>query len=193
MRKLLKYLIPFLVIVAFCNAAGGSDSSSEAVSSCECSFDGTSSNSISTPGFELNAPRTSSLSCSGRSHVNARRTSSGIQRHLLDGQDGSLCRIMLLLAWVLLMFMCPFKTKSIELKIEGTSNASKRDKIIVSVIISNSAAANLIVPILAVVGTALLDDPTASQSFIAVGGLKTLVVGVVGFALGYGMLILIGF
>lgn len=101
--------------------------------------------------------------------------------------------IMLLLAWVLLMFMCPFKTKSIELKIEGTSNASKRDKIIVSVIISNSAAANLIVPILAVVGTALLDDPTASQSFITVGGLKTLVVGVVGFALGYGMLILIGF
>lgn len=184
--------------------------------------------------------------------------------------------IMLLLAWVLLMFLFPFKTKSIELKIEGTSNASKRDKIIVSVtfaitiilwmgeaifgissnivalipfavftatgvfskddlkeidwsvlwmvaggfalgtalnktglasalinavpfaswniivvmlaggficyllsnFISNSAAANLIVPILAVVGTALLDDPTASESFIAVGGLKTLIVGV---------------
>lgn len=239
--------------------------------------------------------------------------------------------IMLLLAWVLLMFLFPFKTKSIELKIEGTSNASKRDKIIVSVtsaitiilwmgeaifgissnivalipfavftatgvfskddlkeidwsvlwmvaggfalgtalnktglasalinavpfaswniivvmlaggficyllsnFISNSAAANLIVPILAVVGTALLDDPTASESFIAVGGLKTLIVGVaisaslamclpistppnalahstgiidtkqmtvvglivgvVGFTLGYGMLILIGF
>ena len=44
--------------------------------------------------------------------------------------------------------------------------------------ISNSAAANLIVPILAVVGTALLDDPTASDSFIALGGLKSLIVGV---------------
>ncbi|MBR6547122.1 MAG: anion permease, partial [Bacteroidales bacterium] len=44
--------------------------------------------------------------------------------------------------------------------------------------ISNSAAANLIVPILAVVGTALLDDPTASESFIALGGLKSLIVGV---------------
>lgn len=44
--------------------------------------------------------------------------------------------------------------------------------------ISNSAAANLIVPILAVVGTALLDDPTAAEGFIAIGGLKTLLVGV---------------
>ena len=184
--------------------------------------------------------------------------------------------IMLLLAWVLLLFMFPFKTKAIELKIEGTSTASKRDKIIVSItfaltiilwmgeaifgissnivalipfavftaagvfskddlkeidwsvlwmvaggfalgtalnktglaaalinavpfaswniivvmiaggvicwilsnFISNSAAANLIVPILAVVGTALLDDPTASEGFIAIGGIKTLLVGV---------------
>ena len=184
--------------------------------------------------------------------------------------------IMLLLAWVLLMFMFPFKTKSIELKIEGTSNAPKLHKTIVSItfaltiilwmgeaifkvsanivalipfavftatgvfskddlkeidwsvlwmvaggfalgtalnktglasalinavpfaswnilvvmvagglicwllsnFISNSAAANLIVPILAVVGTALLDDPTASESFIALGGLKSLIVGV---------------
>ena len=239
--------------------------------------------------------------------------------------------IMLLIAWVLLMFMFPFKTKSIELKIEGESNAPKNHKIIVSVtfaltiilwvgeaifgisanivalipfavftatgvfskddlkdidwsvlwmvaggfalgtalnktglaaalinavpfaqwniiivilaggflcyllsnFISNSAAANLIVPILAVVGTALLDDPTASQSFIAIGGMKSLIVGVaisaslamclpistppnalahstgiintkqmaivgiivgiVGFVLGYGMLFLIGF
>ena len=184
--------------------------------------------------------------------------------------------VMLLLAWVLLLFMFPFKTKSVELKIEGTSNASTRDKIIVSItfavtiilwmgeaifgissnivalipfavftatgvfskddlkeidwsvlwmvaggfalgtalnktglasalinaipfaswnillvmiagglicwilsnFISNSAAANLIIPILAVVGTALLDDPTASGSFIALGGLKSLIVGV---------------
>ena len=184
--------------------------------------------------------------------------------------------IMLLLAWVLLMFMFPFKTKSIELKIEGTSTAPKLHKTIVSItfaltiilwmgeaifkvsanivalipfavftatgvfskddlkeidwsvlwmvaggfalgtalnktglaaalinavpfaswnilvvmiagglicwllsnFISNSAAANLIVPILAVVGTALLDDPTASESFIALGGLKSLIVGV---------------
>ncbi len=49
---------------------------------------------------------------------------------------------------------------------------------ILSNFISNSAAANLIVPILAVVGTALLDDPTASQSFVALGGLKSLIVGV---------------
>lgn len=49
---------------------------------------------------------------------------------------------------------------------------------ILSNFISNSAAANLIVPILAVVGTALLDDPTASESFIALGGLKSLIVGV---------------
>lgn len=34
--------------------------------------------------------------------------------------------IMLLIAWVLLMF--PFKTKSIELKIEGESNAPKKHK-----------------------------------------------------------------
>ena len=184
--------------------------------------------------------------------------------------------IMLLLAWVLLMFMFPFKTKAIELKIEGTSDAPKRDKIIVAItfaltiilwmgeavfkvsanivalipfalftvtgvftskdlkeidwsvlwlvaggfalgtalnrtglasclinavpfaswniilvmlaggflcyllsnFISNSAAANLIVPILAVVGTALLDDTTAAEGFIAIGGLKTLLVGV---------------
>ncbi len=184
--------------------------------------------------------------------------------------------IMLFLAWVLLLVLFPFKTDRIELKIEGTSNASKRDKIIVSItfvitillwmfegvlgissnivalipfavftatgvfskddlkeidwsvlwmvaggfalgtalnrtglaaalinavpfaswnilvvmiagglicwilsnFISNSAAANLIVPILAVVGTALLDDPTAKESFIALGGLKSLVVGV---------------
>ena len=239
--------------------------------------------------------------------------------------------IMLLLAWVLLMVMFPFKTKSIELKIEGESNAPKKHKIIVSItfavtillwvgeaifgisanivalipfavftatgvftkddlkeidwsvlwmvaggfalgtalnktglaeslinavpfaewniivvilaggflcyllsnFISNSAAANLIIPILAVVGTALLDDPTASEGFIAIGGMKSLIVGVaisaslamclpistppnalahstgiintkqmatvgiivgvVGFALGYGMLFLIGF
>ena len=184
--------------------------------------------------------------------------------------------IMLFLAWVLLLLMFPFKTDRIELNIEGNSNASKRDKIIVSItfvitillwmlegvlgissnivalipfavftatgvfsrddlkeidwsvlwmvaggfalgtalnktglaaalinavpfaswnilvvmiagglicwilsnFISNSAAANLIVPILAVVGTALLDDPTASSSFIALGGLKSLIVGV---------------
>ena len=49
---------------------------------------------------------------------------------------------------------------------------------ILSNFISNSAAANLIVPILAVVGTALLDDPTASESFVALGGLKSLIVGV---------------
>lgn len=36
--------------------------------------------------------------------------------------------IMLLIAWVLLMFMFPFKTKSIELKIEGESNAPKKHK-----------------------------------------------------------------
>ena len=239
--------------------------------------------------------------------------------------------VMLLFAWVLLMFMFPFKTKSIELKIEGESNAPKRHKIIVSItfaltiilwvgeaifgisanivalipfavftgtgvfskddlkeidwsvlwmvaggfalgtalnrtglaaalinavpfsqwniiivilaggficyllsnFISNSAAANLIVPILAVVGTALLDDPTASEGFIAIGGMKSLIVGVaisaslamclpistppnalahstgiintkqmaivgiiigvVGFILGYGMLFTIGF
>lgn len=184
--------------------------------------------------------------------------------------------IMLFLAWVLLLAMFPFKTDRIELKIEGTSNASKRDKVIVSItfvvtilmwmlegvlgissnivalipfavftatgvfskddlkeidwsvlwmvaggfalgtalnktglaaalinavpfaqwnilvvmisgglicwilsnFISNSAAANLIVPILAVVGTALLDDPTSSTSFLALGGLKSLIVGV---------------
>lgn len=49
---------------------------------------------------------------------------------------------------------------------------------ILSNFISNSAAANLIVPILAVVGTALLDDPTASGAFAAIGGLKSLIVGV---------------
>ena len=184
--------------------------------------------------------------------------------------------IMLFIAWGILLFMFPFKTKAIELKIEGTSNASKRDKIIVGItfaltiilwmgeaifkvsanivalipfavftvtgvftnkdlkeidwsvlwmvaggfalgtalnrtglaaalinavpfaswniivvmiagglicwllsnFISNSAAANLIVPILAVVGTALLDDPTAAEGFIALGGLKTLLVAV---------------
>ena len=184
--------------------------------------------------------------------------------------------IMLFIAWGLLLFMFPFKTDRIELKIEGESNAPKSDKIIVSItfavtillwvlesvvgissnivalipfavftgtgvfskddlkeidwsvlwmvaggfalgtalnktglaaalinavpfaswnilvvmvagglicwvlsnFISNSAAANLIVPILSVVGTALLDDPTASESFIALGGLKSLIVGV---------------
>ncbi len=184
--------------------------------------------------------------------------------------------IMLFIAWGILLFMFPFKSKAIELKIEGTSDASKRDKIIVAItfaltiilwmgeaifkvsanivalipfavftvtgvftnkdlkeidwsvlwmvaggfalgtalnktglasclinavpfaswniivvmlaggficyllsnFISNSAAANLIVPILAVVGTALLDDPTAAEGFIALGGLKTLLVGV---------------
>ena len=49
---------------------------------------------------------------------------------------------------------------------------------ILSNFISNSAAANLIVPILAVVGTALLDNPSASESFTALGGLKSLLVGV---------------
>ncbi|MBO5877517.1 MAG: SLC13/DASS family transporter [Bacteroidales bacterium] len=239
--------------------------------------------------------------------------------------------VMLFLAWILLSVMFPFETKAIELKIEGTSNAPKRDKIIVSItfaitillwvcenwfgisanivalipfavftatgvftskdlkeidwsvlwmvaggfalgtalnktglasclinavpfaewnifvvmlvggficyllsnFISNSAAANLIVPILAVVGTALLDNPTSAEGFIAAGGLKTLIVGVavsaslamclpistppnalahttgviqtkqmavvglivgvIGFVLGYGMLISIGF
>ncbi|MBO5808562.1 MAG: SLC13/DASS family transporter [Bacteroidales bacterium] len=184
--------------------------------------------------------------------------------------------IMLFLAWGLLLFMFPFKTDRIELKIEGKSNAPKSHKIIVCItfivtillwmlegvvgissnivalipfavftgtgvfskddlkeidwsvlwmvaggfalgtalnktglaaslinavpfaswnilavmiagglicwilsnFISNSAAANLIVPILAVVGTALLDDPTASQPFNAIGGLKSLIVGV---------------
>ena len=184
--------------------------------------------------------------------------------------------VMLLIAWVVLMFMFPFKTKSIELKIEGNTNAPKRDKVIVAItfaltiilwmgeaifgvsanivalipfavftatgvfskdelkdidwsvlwmvaggfalgtalnrtglaaalinavpfaqwniivvmiagglicwllsnFISNSAAANLIVPILAVVGTALLDDPTAAEGFLAIGGLKTLLVAV---------------
>ena len=184
--------------------------------------------------------------------------------------------VMLFIAWGILMVMFPFKTKSIELKIEGTSTASKREKIIVAItfaltiilwmgeaifkvsanivalipfavftatgvfskddlkeidwsvlwmvaggfalgtalnrtglaaalinavpfaswniivvmiagglicwllsnFISNSAAANLIVPILAVVGTALLDDPTAAEGFIAIGGLKTLLVAV---------------
>lgn len=184
--------------------------------------------------------------------------------------------IMLFLAWGLLLFMFPFKTDRIELKIEGESNAPKNHKVIVSItfvvtillwmlegvvgissnivalipfavftgtgvfskddlkeidwsvlwmvaggfalgtalnktglatslinavpfaswnilvvmiagglicwilsnFISNSAAANLIVPILAVVGTALLDDPTASESFSALGGLKSLIVGV---------------
>ena len=184
--------------------------------------------------------------------------------------------VMLFLAWVLLLVMFPFKTEKIELKIEGTSQAPKDQKIIVGItfvvtillwmlegwlgisanivalipfavftatgvfskedlkeidwsvlwmvaggfalgtalnrtglaaalinavpfaswnivvvmitgglicwilsnFISNSAAANLIVPILAVVGTALLDDPTASQSFVALGGLKSLIVGV---------------
>ena len=184
--------------------------------------------------------------------------------------------IMLFLAWVLLLVLFPFKTDRIELKIEGTNNASKRDKVIVSItfvvtillwmlegvlgissnivalipfevftatgvfskddlkeidwsvlwmvaggfalgtalnktglaaalinavpfaqwnilvvmiagglicwilsnFISNSAAANLIVPILAVVGTALLDTPTSSEAFVALGGLKSLVVGV---------------
>lgn len=68
---------------------------------------------------------------------------------------------------------------------------------VLSNFISNSAAANLIVPILAVVGTALLDDPTASESFIALGGLKSLIVGVitgiVGIVLAYLMLVFIGF
>ena len=184
--------------------------------------------------------------------------------------------VMLLLAWVLLMLMFPFKTKAVELKIEGTSHAPKSHKIIVSItfaitiilwvgealfgisanivalipfavftatgvfskdelkeidwsvlwmvaggfalgtalnktglattlidavpfakwnvlivmlsgglicwllsnFISNTAAANLIVPILAVVGTALLDDPDSSSAFVAIGGLKSLVVGV---------------
>ena len=184
--------------------------------------------------------------------------------------------IMLFLAWVLLLVLFPFKTDRIELKIEGTNNASNRDKVIVSItfvvtillwmlegvlgissnivalipfavftatgvfskddlkeidwsvlwmvaggfalgtalnktglaaalinavpfaqwnilvvmiagglicwilsnFISNSAAANLIVPILAVVGTALLDTPTSSEAFVALGGLKSLVVGV---------------
>ena len=184
--------------------------------------------------------------------------------------------IMLLIAWVFLMAMFPFKTKSIELKIEGSNNAPKKHKIIVSItfaltiilwvgeelfkvnanivalipfavftatgvfskddlkeidwsvlwmvaggfalgtalsgtglaealinaipftswnifvvmisgglicwilsnFISNSAAANLIVPILAVVGKALLDNPSTSEPFMAIGGLKSLVVGV---------------
>ena len=184
--------------------------------------------------------------------------------------------VMLLLAWVLLMLMFPFKTKAVELKIEGTSHAPKSHKIIVSItfaitiilwvgealfgisanivalipfavftatgvfskdelkdidwsvlwmvaggfalgtalnktglattlidavpfakwnvlivmlsgglicwllsnFISNTAAANLIVPILAVVGTALLVDPDSSGAFVAIGGLKSLVVGV---------------
>ena len=184
--------------------------------------------------------------------------------------------VMLAIAWVLLLFMYPFKTDKIELKIEGGAKASKKDTIIVSItfvvtillwmlegvfgvsanivalipfavftatgvftnkdlkeidwsvlwmvaggfalgtalnrtglaaalinavpfaswnillvmiagglicwllsnFISNSAAANLIVPILAVVGTALLNDPTASEGFIALGGLKSLIVGV---------------
>ncbi len=184
--------------------------------------------------------------------------------------------IMLLLAWGLLLLLFPFKTKKIELKIEGTSDAPKDHKIIVGItfvvtillwmlegwlgissnivalipfavftitgvfskddlkeidwsvlwmvaggfalgtalnrtglaaalinavpfaswnilvvmivgglicwilsnFISNSAAANLIVPILAVVGTALLDNPSASESFTALGGLKSLLVGV---------------
>ena len=184
--------------------------------------------------------------------------------------------IMLLLSWVLLMVMFPFKTKAIELKIEGSSDAPKSHKLIVSItfaltiilwvgealfginanivalipfavftstgvftkddlneidwsvlwmvaggfalgtalnrtglasalinavpfaqwnvllvmiagglicwilsnFISNSAAANLITPILAVVGTALLDNPTTSEAFVAVGGLKSLVIGV---------------
>ena len=184
--------------------------------------------------------------------------------------------IMLLLTWVLLMIMFPFKCKAIELKIEGHSNAPKSHRVIVSVtffitiilwigeaifgvnanivalipfavftatgvfsrddlkeidwsvlwmvaggfalgtalnktglatalinavpfaqwnilmviitggllcwllsnFISNSAAANLIVPILAVVGTALLENPVSSDGFVALGGLKSLVIGV---------------
>lgn len=42
--------------------------------------------------------------------------------------------------------------------------------------ISNSASANLIVPILAVVGAALSADPTAADVFAAAGGLKSLLV-----------------
>lgn len=184
--------------------------------------------------------------------------------------------VMLLLAWVLLMFMFPFKTKSIELKIEGGNKAPRGQMAIVAItfavtiilwvgealfdisanivalipfavftvtgvftkedlseidwsvlwmvaggfalgtalsrtglaaafissvpfsswnllavmvsgglicwvlsnFISNSAAANLVVPIMAVVGMALMDDPYASESFNALGGLKSLVVGV---------------
>ena len=184
--------------------------------------------------------------------------------------------IMLLLTWVLLMILFPFKCKAIELKIEGHSNAPKSHRVIVSVtffitiilwigeavfgvnanivalipfavftatgvfsrddlkeidwsvlwmvaggfalgtalnktglatalinavpfaqwnilmviisggvlcwvlsnFISNSAAANLIVPILAVVGTALLENPVSSEGFVALGGLKSLVTGV---------------
>ena len=184
--------------------------------------------------------------------------------------------VMLLLAWVLLMFMFPFKTKFIELKIEGGNKAPRGQMAIVAItfavtiilwvgealfdisanivalipfavftvtgvftkedlseidwsvlwmvaggfalgtalsrtglaaafissvpfaswnllavmvsgglicwvlsnFISNSAAANLVVPIMAVVGMALMDDPYASESFNALGGLKSLVVGV---------------
>ena len=184
--------------------------------------------------------------------------------------------LMLLFAWVLLLILFPFKTKSVELKIEGSSSAPKRHKIIVSItfaltiilwvgealfkvnanivalipfavftatgvfsrddlrdidwsvlwmvaggfalgtaldntglaealinavpfaswnvlavmvsgglicwilsnFISNSAAANLIVPILAVVGKALMENPAASGPFMAIGGLKSLVIGV---------------
>ena len=184
--------------------------------------------------------------------------------------------VMLLLAWVLLMVMFPFRTKSIELKIEAGSKAPRRQMVIVAVtfavtiilwvgealfdinanivalmpfavfavtgiftredlseidwsvlwmvaggfalgtalsrtglaaafissvpfaswnllavmvsgglicwilsnFISNSAAANLVVPIMAVVGMALMDDPYASESFNALGGLKSLVIGV---------------
>ena len=49
---------------------------------------------------------------------------------------------------------------------------------ILSNFISNTAAANLIVPILAVVGTALIDNPATSTAFVALGGLKAIVVGV---------------
>ena len=44
--------------------------------------------------------------------------------------------------------------------------------------ISHTAASNLIIPILAVVGTALLDEPASCGEFMAIGGLKSLIIGV---------------
>lgn len=75
MKNLLKYLLPIVMIVAFSNAAGGFESSSQRDASYSRPVENVEfSGAFSTPHSELGVPGQVSLSCPTRVHSGARRT-----------------------------------------------------------------------------------------------------------------------
>lgn len=85
MKRLLKYLIPVLVIAAFFDVAGSVESSLQNTSSDAFSLDGISlTDTFSANSSGIAAPQTVSLSGSVRLHNNARRTVNAHSRSLFE-------------------------------------------------------------------------------------------------------------